>query len=200
MNLVLLFGHQFGEFGFFFLRGMIPILERWLSNLLIRHFNGRRHSRKTVGFTKQRLETYFDIEVKAIFLNEIRNIFSKMSRISSLRQILTYANEAWKCWKANLNWNVPEIPKQISNIIFQFVKTKSDWWVKSTYLTREKIRRGLTIDKTLMRKNLGRLTRLWFKTEQKRQLDYLELGPWFHSEETTLTLDFFSKWLELSRI
>lgn len=37
------------------------------------------------------------------------------------------------------------------------------------HYNRERIKRGATVDKTVCRKNLGRLTRLYLKSEQVRQ-------------------------------
>ncbi len=48
---------------------------------------------------------------------------------------------------------------------------------------RERIRRGATVDKTVCRKNLGRLTRLYLKAEQERQHNYLKDGPYVTPEE-----------------
>jgi len=42
------------------------------------------------------------------------------------------------------------------------------------HYNRERIRRGATVDKTVCRKNLGRLTRLYLKAEQERQHNYLK--------------------------
>lgn len=39
----------------------------------------------------------------------------------------------------------------------------------------QRIRRGATVDKTVCRKNLGRLTRLYLKAEQERQHNYLKV-------------------------
>ena len=43
------------------------------------------------------------------------------------------------------------------------------------HYNRERIRRGATVDKTVCRKNLGRLTRLYLKAEQERQHNYLKV-------------------------
>ena len=43
-------------------------------------------------------------------------------------------------------------------------------------------RRGATVDKTVCKKNLGRLTRLWLKQEQERQHNYLKDGPYVSGE------------------
>ena len=39
------------------------------------------------------------------------------------------------------------------------------------------------MDKTVCKKNLGRLTRLWLKAEQERQHNYLKDGPYVSAEE-----------------
>lgn len=54
----------------------------------------------------------------------------------------------------------------IENMILRYVKAKADWWTNVAHYNRERIRRGATVDKTVCRKNLGRLTRLWLKAEQ----------------------------------
>ena len=57
----------------YYLRGMVPVQERWISNLLSRHFHGRRYSRKTFSATKQRKDAYLDIELKLALVREIKN-------------------------------------------------------------------------------------------------------------------------------
>lgn len=52
---------------------------------------------------------------------------------------------------------------------------KADWWTNIAHYNRERIRRGATVDKTVCKKNLGRLTRLWLKAEQERQHNYLKV-------------------------
>jgi hypothetical protein len=42
---------------------------------------------------------------------------------------------------------------------FRYVKMKADWWTNTAHYNRERIRRGATVDKTVCKKNLGRLTR-----------------------------------------
>ena len=50
-------------------------------------------------------------------------------------------------------------------MILRYVKLKADWWTNSAHFNRERIRRGATLDKTVCKKNIGRLTRLFFKNE-----------------------------------
>lgn len=52
---------------------------------------------------------------------------------------------------------------------------QADWWTNVAHYNRERIRRGATVDKTVCRKNLGRLTRLYLKAEQERQHNYLKV-------------------------
>ena len=54
---------------------------------------------------------------------------------------------------------------------------QADWWTNVAHYNRERIRRGATVDKTVCRKNLGRLTRLYLKAEQERQHNYLKVRP-----------------------
>lgn len=50
-------------------------------------------------------------------------------------------------------------------MIIRYIKAKADWWTNAAYYNRERIRRGATVDKTVTKKNLGRLTRLYLKAE-----------------------------------
>merc|ERR1719379_1268378 len=76
---------------------------------------------------------------------------------------------------------------------------KADWWTNATYYNRERIRRGATVDKTVCRKNLGRLTRLWLKAEQERQHNYLKDGPYVSPEEAVAVYTTAVHWLESRR-
>ncbi|MFN9903545.1 MAG: hypothetical protein ACK55Z_33180, partial [bacterium] len=115
----------------FFLRGIVPIQERWIANLLSRHLYGRRYSRKSLSFTKQRNETYLDIELKIAFINELNNLKSFDFHKNDLKFYLKHSNEAWKSWKSNNNWNPINISEEIENLILDYVRTKSIWWVKT---------------------------------------------------------------------
>lgn len=71
---------------------------------------------------------------------------------------------------------VPGLPTPVENMILRYVKAKADWWTNTAHYNRERIRRGATVDKTVCKKNLGRLTRLYLKAEQERQHNYLKVG------------------------
>lgn len=70
---------------------------------------------------------------------------------------------------------VPGLPTPVENMILRYVKAKADWWTNTAHYNRERIRRGATVDKTVCKKNLGRLTRLYLKAEQERQHNYLKV-------------------------
>ncbi len=72
-------------------------------------------------------------------------------------------------------FQVPGLPTPIENMILRYVKAKADWWTNTAHYNRERIRRGATVDKTVCKKNLGRLTRLYLKAEQERQHNYLKV-------------------------
>lgn len=71
---------------------------------------------------------------------------------------------------------MPGLPAPVENMVLRYVKQKADWWTNVAHYNRERIRRGATVDKTVCRKNLGRLTRLYLKAEQERQHNYLKVG------------------------
>ncbi|KAJ6244791.1 intein-containing pre-mRNA-processing-splicing factor 8 precursor [Anaeramoeba flamelloides] len=100
------------------------------------------------------------------------------------------------CWKANVPWKVPGLNIAIENMILRYVKSKADWWTSLAHYNRERIQRGATVDKTVVRKNLGRLTRLWLKAEQEVQHNYLKDGPYVSSEEAVAIYTTTVHWLE----
>ena len=92
-------------------------------------------------------------------------------------------------------FKVPGLPSPIENMILRYVKMKADWWTNTAHYNRERIRRGATVDKTVCKKNLGRLTRLYLKAEQERQHNYLKDGPYISPEE--VFFHFLKFYLEL---
>lgn len=120
---------------------------------------------KTV--TKQRIESHFDLELRAAVMHDILDMMPEGVKQNKARTILQHLSEAWRCWKANIPWKVPGLPGPVENMILRYVKQKADWWTNVAHYNRERIRRGATVDKTVCRKNLGRLTRLWLKVEPR---------------------------------
>ncbi|XP_038896998.1 pre-mRNA-processing-splicing factor 8A [Benincasa hispida] len=180
----------------FFLRGIVPLLERWLGNLLARQFEGRHSKGVAKTVTKQRVESHFDLELRAAVMHDVLDAMPEGIKQNKARTILQHLSEAWRCWKANIPWKVPGLPVPIENMILRYVKSKADWWTNVAHYNRERIRRGATVDKTVCRKNLGRLTRLWLKAEQERQHNYLKDGPYVTPEEAVAIYSTTVHWLE----
>ncbi|ORZ34180.1 PRP8 pre-mRNA processing factor 8 [Catenaria anguillulae PL171] len=180
----------------FFMRGIVPLLERWLGNLLARHFEGRQTKGIAKTVTKQRVESHFDLELRAAVMHDILDMMPAGIRANKAKLILAHLQEAWRCWKANIPWRVPGLAAPIENLILRYVKSKADWWTSVAHYNRERIRRGATVDKTVCKKNLGRLTRLWLKAEQERQHNYLKDGPYVSAEEGIAIYTTTVHWLE----
>jgi len=180
----------------FFLRGITPLLERWLGNLLARQFEGRHSKSFASTVTKQRVESHFDLELRASVMHDILDMMPEGVKANKSRTILQHLSEAWRCFKANIPWRVPGMPAAIENMILRYVKSKADWWTNIAHYNRERIKRGATVDKTVAKKNLGRLTRLWLKAEQERQHNYLKDGPYTSAEEAVAIYTTTVHWLE----
>jgi len=183
----------------FFLRGITPLLERWLGNLLSRQFEGRHSKGIAKTVTKQRVESHFDLELRASVMHDIVDMMPENIKQNKARVILQHLSEAWRCWKANKPWKVPGLPIPIENMILRYVKMKADWWTNTAHYNRERIRRGATVDKTVCKKNLGRLTRLYLKAEQERQHNYTKDGPYITPEEALKIHETMISWLAQRR-
>ncbi|KAK1236769.1 hypothetical protein MKX07_002036 [Trichoderma sp. CBMAI-0711] len=180
----------------FFMRGIIPLLERWLGNLLSRQFEGRHSKGVAKTVTKQRVESHFDLELRASVMADLLDMMPEGIKQNKVNTVLQHLSEAWRCWKSNIPWKVPGLPAPIENIILRYVKAKADWWVSVAHYNRERIRRGATVDKTVAKKNVGRLTRLWLKAEQERQHNHMKDGPYVSSEEAVAIYTTTVHWLE----
>lgn len=133
----------------FFMRGIIPPLERWLGNLLARQFEGRNSKGIAKTVTKQRVESHFDLELRAAVMHDILDMMPEGIRANKARTILQHLSEAWRCWKANIPWKVPGMPAPVENMILRYIKAKADWWTNIAHYNRERIKRGATVDKTV---------------------------------------------------
>ena len=157
---------------------------------------GRHSKGGAKSVTKQRDESHFDLELRAAVMNDIIDMMPEGVRANKSKTILQHLSEAWRCWKAKIPWKVPGLPAPIENMILRYVKQKADWYTNAAYYTRERIRRGATVDKTVCKKNMGRLTRLFLKNEQERQHNYLKDGPYIKAEEAVSIYTMVVHWLE----
>ncbi|KNC53021.1 pre-mRNA-processing-splicing factor 8 [Thecamonas trahens ATCC 50062] len=180
----------------FFLRGVIPLLERWLGNLLARQFEGRVNSASvTRTISKQRVESHFDLELRAAVMHDLLDMMPAGVQASKTHVVMQHLSEAWRAWKANIPWKVPGMPAPIEAMILRYVKAKADWWTKVAHYNRERINRGAPVDKIVAKKNLGRLTRLYLKAEQERQHNYLKDGPYISQAEAVALYTTMVQWL-----
>jgi len=182
----------------FFMRGIVPLLELWLGNLLIRQFQGREYNKIPKNVTKQRIESHFDLELKALLLQDFLKTFPTLESNTKINTILQHLSEAWRCWKANIPWMVSKMPEPVETLILRYVKHKADWWTNVTHYNRERIKNGMTLDKTVCRKNIGRLTRLYLKAEQERQHNYLNKGPYLSTMDVVSIYRLLSFWIKIN--
>ena len=117
----------------FFMRGIVPLLERWLGNLLARQFEGRNSKGIAKTVTKQRVESHYDLELRAAVMHDILDMMPESIKQNKAKTILQHLSEAWRCWKANIPWKVPGMPTAIENIILRYIKSKADWWTSLVF-------------------------------------------------------------------
>ncbi|GIQ85078.1 pre-mRNA-processing-splicing factor 8, partial [Kipferlia bialata] len=182
-----------------FLRGMSPLLERYLGNLLSRTFEGRKTRDVVHGVTKQRAESHFDLELRSAITHDILDAIPPQLQAAKSKLIMRHLSEAWRCWSANIPWAVPGMPEEIAAMIHRYVKLKADWYVRQAHYNRARIARGGTADKTLCKKNLGQWSRLYLKDEHDRQARYAAEGPFISTEAAVGIYTQLAHWLEARR-
>ncbi|CBH14584.1 PRP8 protein homologue [Trypanosoma brucei gambiense DAL972] len=160
----------------FFLRGMTPLLQRYLGNLTDRVLRGREAKGKHDGkrITRQRVETDKDVNIKEAFRRELREMLPPDVRTEVIRTMDQHMNEAFRHWRAGLRWSVPGLAKPLTDLVNKYVKLRAEEYVRVTQYQRKRINEGDTVDKQAFMKNLGRLTRLKLMDEQNRQRSYME--------------------------
>ena len=87
----------------------MPLLERWLGNLLARQFEGRHSKGVAKTVTKQRVESHYDLELRAAVMHDILDMMPEGIKQNKARTILQHLSEAWRCWKANIPWKVKDL-------------------------------------------------------------------------------------------
>ncbi|KAG8345580.1 PRO8NT PrP8 N terminal domain [Trypanosoma vivax] len=183
----------------FFLRGMTPLLQRYLGNLTDRVLRGRESKGKHDGkrITRQRVETDKDVNIKEAFRRELREMLPENVRTEVIRTMDQHMNEAFRHWRAGLQWSVPGLSKPLTELVNKYVKLRAEEYIRVTQYQRKRINEGDTVDKQAFMKNLGRLTRLKLMDEQARQRAYLE-GSDVHvisPEQATEVYRMMANWL-----
>jgi pre-mRNA-processing factor 8 len=113
---------------------------------LARQFAGRNSKGIAKTVTKQRVESHYDLELRAAVVHDILEMMPESIKQNKSKMILQHLSEAWRCWKANskqyvylvvisllmisrsVPWKVPGMPAAIENIILRYIKSKADWW------------------------------------------------------------------------
>ena len=99
----------------FFMRGIVPLLERWLGNLLARQFEGRNSKGIAKTVTKQRVESQYDLELRAAVMHDIIDMMPESIRQNKAKTIVQHLSEAWRCWKANSMWPISSFVPSLSS-------------------------------------------------------------------------------------
>ena len=133
--------------------GVVPLRERWLGHPLARQCERRSSKGIATTVTKQRVESHYDLELRAAVMHDILDMMPEGVKANKSRTILQHLSEAWRCWKANIPWKVPGLPAPIENMILRYVKAKADWWTNIAHYNRERIKRGATVDKTVCKRH-----------------------------------------------
>eukprot|EP00792_Barthelona_sp_PAP020_P004627 TRINITY_DN2246_c0_g1_i1.p1 TRINITY_DN2246_c0_g1~~TRINITY_DN2246_c0_g1_i1.p1 ORF type:complete len:2283 (-),score=561.88 TRINITY_DN2246_c0_g1_i1:22-6870(-) len=176
------FWHPLWRVWFFWLRGLTPLLRKWLGNLISRMFEGRDNFRiKAVN--KQREESNFDIQMRSSLTRELLDILPEEGQKGNIEKILQHLSEAWRCWRADIPWRVEGMPDAINALILRYVKLKADWYTSVTYFVRERLRKNESVENTVFKKNTTRVGRLYLREESQRQERYLKEGPFLHTQE-----------------
>ena len=78
----------------FFMRGIVPLLEHWLGNLLARQFEGRNSKGIAKTVTKQHVESHYDLELRAAVMHDILDMMPESTSSVYLRPITTSSIKA----------------------------------------------------------------------------------------------------------
>jgi len=184
----------------FFMRGMTPLLQRYLGNLTDRVLRGRVQKDKFTGkrITRQRVEPDKDVNIKEAFRRELREMLPENVKGSVIVTMDQHMNEAFRHWRAGSFWSVPGLAKPLVDLVKKYVKLRSEDYIRVTQLQRQRIAVGDTVDKQAFMKNLGRLTRLKIMEEQERQRKYIqgEDASVLSAEEGSEIYRMMANWLE----
>lgn len=162
--------------------------------MLARQFEGRNSKGVAKTVTKQRVESHYDLELRAAVMHDILDMMPESIKQNKSKTILQHLSEAWRCWKANSELGRLSLDLSNDGLLSQFLgrcpacprrsrisfcvisrarliggarayiiklpfALKTNSILRVAHYNRERIRRGATVDKAVVKKNLGRLTR-----------------------------------------
>lgn len=150
------------------MRGHIPLLEEYLTNLVTRMTSGR--DEHPLPETKQRKDSNDDIRIK-------QGIQQELGRS---RRVLQHFNEMWRCWKADKGAQSGAegdsgsgSTGHVFRTLNKYVQLKADEYVRRTVAPVTGRQRRDT-KKVELRRRRARTMRLYMKNENARQKEYLE--------------------------
>lgn len=80
---------------------VLRVMFHRLGNLLARQFEGRNSKGIAKTVTKQRVESHYDLELRAAVMHDILDMMPESIKQNKSKTILQHLSEAWRCWKAN---------------------------------------------------------------------------------------------------
>lgn len=181
----------------YYFRGMTPLLQRYLGNLVNRMFEGRKHKVTTKKITRQRIESDKDVNIKDEFRRELVEILPENARTGIIKTLDQHLNEAFRCWKANLPWSVPGMAPVLQKLIEKYTKLRSEEYIRYAHAQRKRVDEGITVDKVAFMKNLGRLSRLKVMDEAQRQKAFITGSEQYplNDQDAIAIYEMMANWL-----
>ena len=169
----------------FFLRGITPLLERWLGNLLARQFEGRQTKGTTKTVSKQRVESQYDLELRAAVMHDILDMMPESVKVNKSRTIMQHLSEAWRCWKVTTHRHTQQHNRGVRNLRRQCCADSLVWclWHNSSLLLGQHPVEGARPARpdreydTALREGQGRLV------DQRRALQPRAHPSWRHGRQ-----------------
>ena len=162
------------------MRGIDPFLEHWLSNLPARKFEGRNSKGIAKTVTKQRVESHYDLELCAALMHGILDMTPESVKQNKAKTILQHLSEAGRL--GVVGRQLVSLVSYTVDICLNFLPSSlegpRDADSYREYHSPMHQRQGRLVvscrslqpvDKAVVKKNLGRLTRIYLKAEQERQ-------------------------------
>lgn len=66
--------------------------------MMARQFEGRHSKSIAQTITKQRVESHFDLELRATVMHDILDMMPEGVKANKAKLILQHLSEAWRCW------------------------------------------------------------------------------------------------------
>lgn len=166
----------------FYLRGVAPLLERYLTKLLSRATSSSDAPNTKIRLiTRQRVLTNQVLELQNSAMASILSLVPNTTRNSRIVQnIVGHMLEAWRSWKAGITYDsiYEHMPKQIEAIIRNYVDQRADYYMLEVTATEKSLLSMGHVQKIDFRRYIGKVSRLQIRREKTLSAQYL-LGDLF---------------------